>query len=399
MKGSLASVLFSQTPNISILKVNKSHMEIDKKYIREKIQSILDRVHQEPEKRRIRETEKSLEFACPICGDSEKNVRKKRGTLYLKNMMYICYHDRDNCSRSFMRLLSTFGIEVDPDHRMAIYDHVDRNVPVRGDDGPAGGTLDHLVDVSEFLEKVNEGRHRITNVGPVVRGSVVDHYLRDRKVTPSGNLLQGTYLLTEKWSQDVVIVLNQNRGKMLGFQLRNLKNGSGRFDSRMYRLYDYSALREIVPDGPMDEQEMLPYNKLSHFYGILGVDFDRTVTVFEGYFDSLFFPNAIGTTGVDTDLTFLLNNDSVRIRFFYDNDSAGKGKSVKMIDRGQSVFLWKKLFEDVSKKKRDRYEAEKFLSKIKDLNQLALLTKEPPYSKFDLEKYFSVDVLDRRFLV
>ena len=52
---------------------------------------------------------------------------------------------------------------------------------------------------------------------------------------------------------------------------------------------------------------------------ILNVDFSEKITVFEGYLDSLFFPNSLGVVGVNTDMRFLENND-LDLQYFYDND-------------------------------------------------------------------------------
>ena len=78
----------------------------------------------------------------------------------------------------------------------------------------------------------------------------------------------------------------------------------------------------------------------------MNVDFGNTITVFEGYLDSLFFPNSIGLVGVNTDYRFLENND-LDIQYFFDNDDAGFKKSEEKLKEGFSVFLWKKLFEDL----------------------------------------------------
>ena len=50
--------------------------------------------HDVPEKQKIEEhSSRKLNFACPICGDSEKKVSKKRGNLYLDTGAYKCFND------------------------------------------------------------------------------------------------------------------------------------------------------------------------------------------------------------------------------------------------------------------------------------------------------------------
>ena len=57
---------------------------LDRDYIKSKIQEILNHVHPEHQKRVIRDYPNRINFACPVCTDSEKVASKKRGNLYLK---------------------------------------------------------------------------------------------------------------------------------------------------------------------------------------------------------------------------------------------------------------------------------------------------------------------------
>ena len=134
------------------------------------------------------------------------------------------------------------------------------------------------------------------------------------------------------------------------------------------------------------------------FFNILNVDFIDTITVFEGYLDSLFFPNSIGLVGVNTDYRFLEGNE-LDIQYFFDNDEAGYKKSEEKIKDGWPVFLWKKLFESIVDKKNanDPYALLHRISKVKDINKLATLV-ENPYKKLDLPFFFSKDVLDIKWI-
>jgi hypothetical protein len=177
-------------------------------------------------------------------------------------------------------------------------------------------------------------------------------------------------------------------------QVRNLREGKW----RMFKVYNFEFLYKFVHSveevTELDSQEILTYNKLGYFFGIMDVDFERTITVFEGYLDSLFYPNSIGVIGVNTDISFLENN-SLDIQFFYDNDKTGDFKSGEKIKKGYKTFLWKKFFENLVELKRpdDPYQYLHRLSKIKDLNGLAKLVKDP-YKTLSLERFFSKDVLD-----
>ena len=101
-------------------------------------------------------------------------------------------------------------------------------------------------------------------------------------------------------------MLNRRDNKVLGIQIRNLKEGK----KRMFKIYNYENLFEWInlgKDEPieMSINQLVIYNKLSYYFNILNVDFMEKITVFEGYLDSLFFPNSIGLVGVNTDYRFL----------------------------------------------------------------------------------------------
>ena len=122
------------------------------------------------------------------------------------------------------------------------------------------------------------------------------------------------------------------------------------------------------------------------------------ITVFEGYLDSLFFPNSIGLVGVNTDYRFLESND-LDLQYFFDNDEAGYKKSEEKIKLGYPVFLWKKIFEDIVSKKKveDPHKLLYRVSKVKDINKLCQLVPDA-YRKLDLEEYFSKDELDIKWI-
>ena len=144
---------------------------------------------------------------------------------------------------------------------------------------------------------------------------------------------------------------------------------------------------------------MMRYNKLSYYFNVMNVDFNQPVTIFEGYLDSLFLPNSIGITGLNTDLDFFEKNPDLDIRYFFDNDDPGYKKTAEKIKDGFCVFLWKKLFESIVDKKNpsDPYHLYHKISKVKDLNKLAEMVPNP-YKELKLEEYFSKDIYDLRYI-
>jgi hypothetical protein len=182
--------------------------------------------------------------------------------------------------------------------------------------------------------------------------------------------------------------------KVLGLQTRNLKEGK----NRDFKIYNYQSIYELMYKTEADAFDISVYNKLSYYFNILNINFDEKITIFEGYLDSLFYPNSIGCVGVNTSLDFFENN-GLDIQYFYDNDMAGFTKTDEKIKSGFNCFLWNKLIEDVIKRKKtdDPYSMEYRLKKIKDLNKLASLVPNP-YKTLELENYFSRDVFDLNYV-
>ena len=379
----------------------KESIELDKGYVKSKIQEVLNHAHSESRKQDIREYPERLNFACPICGDSEKVVSKKRGNLYYKNMMYICFNE-DGCSRSFLKLLKTFNIPIDLDKKVDIYNYIDTNATYRRDDNFVVQRLDKLMDINEIAEFFNShSETEFDDFGPIKKNSRVFQNLKyERFISDFTNLYEAKYRISSKWIEPVIIILNKSGDKVLGMQVRNLKSEKKK---RLFKTYNFEKLYNILhKDDPLDEIEALSYNKFSNFYNILNVDWEKPVTVFEGYLDSIFYPNSIGAIGINSteDMNFLLeNDDDLKIQFFYDQDNIGVRKASQKLDKGYNVFLWQKLVEKLIANKKDKYKAKRYALQIKDLNFLAQEMKSfNPYDKLKLVEYFSNDEFDKIYL-
>jgi len=373
--------------------------ELDKSYIKSKILDVLKTAHKDPRKWKIKEFPDRLQYSCPICGDSEKAPgRKLRGTLYYSNMMHICFNE-NNCNCSFPKLIQTYDIELDMQKKMDIYNYIDANIKYKKDDNFVINKLDKLIDINYLMETLNNNpESQFSNFQPIKKNSAVYQHLKyDRLIDNFENIYESDFKITDKWTEKVMIILNKSGDKVLGLQIRNLKPG----DKRMFKTYNFEKLYNMLhPDDPLDEIEAVSYNKISNFYNILNVNWDKPVTIFEGYLDSIFFPNSIGAIGINSidEMSFLMSED-LDLRFFFDQDNIGVKKSLSMIESGHKVFLWQRLVENLIKNKKDKYVAKRYMQGIKDLNKLVQEMKNTdPYTKLRLEKYFSNDVFDKIYL-
>ena len=375
-----------------------SNEELDRDYIKSKIQEILDKVHTNPRKKRIKVFPDRLNFCCPICEDS-LDPNKRRGNLYMKNLFFVCFNESE-CSRSFNRLLKTFNIDIDLQKKLDIYNYIDTSIRYKKEeDDFVIQKLDRLIDIDFLTSTFNDNPStQFSKFSPIKPKSAAYQYLKyDRLIENFDNIYEAEYSLTPKWKEKVIVLLNKSGKKVLGLQIRNLKPG----DKRFFKTFNFEKLHNMLhPDDPLDELEALFYNKRSNFYNILNIDWEKPVTIFEGYLDSIFYPNSIAGIGINSmeEINFLLS-DETNIQFFFDQDGIGIRKALEMLNKGHKVFLWQKLVDDLLKNKVDKYKAKNYLLKIKDLNKLVQEMKNPdPYDKLKLNKYFSNDQFDKLYL-
>ena len=373
--------------------------QIDIEYIKLKIKEVLKNAHSDPLKHNIREMSDRLNFSCPICSDSA-NPNKKRANIYLDNPLYlVCFNE--NCRCSITKLFRDFKVEIDPEKKQEIYDYAESNIKFdRKKEIYIPSHLDKLMDLGFIVEFFNtHPEHNITKFKPIQFNSAAYQYLKvDRLIDNFENIYEAELRLTDTWKEKVIVILNKSGNKVLGFQLRNLKSGF----KRLFKVYNFEKIYRILhPDEVIDELELMSYNKISNFYNILNIDWELPVTIFEGYLDSIFFPNSIGAIGlnsVDTELSFLFDSD-IDLQFFFDQDQVGIRKSITLLEKGYKVFLWQKLIELLLKNKTDKYKAKIYLLKIKDLNKLVQEMKNTdPYNKLKLNKCFSKDMFDKLYL-
>lgn len=378
--------------------------QISRDYVFQKVKNIVDSYHKEETKKNVRNYHKNVNFACPYCGDSKTNPYRYRGYVWLNSLMFTCF----NCGtkKSFIKFCEDFSEDIEIEDKIQIYNHIDNNSFSNQDITPTA--LNKLIDFDEWVNFMNNKNNSwLTNIEPVKPGSAVHNYLiLNRYIHDFTGIYQALFRkIRDKkvvWQTPVMINLNvsKSNNKLLGIQLRNLKSN----DKRFFKIVEFEELYNYMyPKNPIDEYEAIPYNKASHFYNILNVNFEREVTIFEGFIDSKFFPNSIGLVGLNNDydlINFLTQaEEDLNLRFFYDNDVDGNRKAAKLLDEGYSVFLWKKMIDEISKKYKNSLKLEKMLNQQKDLNDLVKFFKDSDvYKNLELEKYFSQDEFDKMFI-
>ena len=371
---------------------------MDKEYIKSLVQEIIDKEFSDPARRKIIDFNNRLNFCAPCCGDSHKNKHAKRGNLYFDKLLYVCF----NCGTksSLDHICKDFNVRIDPSKKMELIEHMNNNVTYNDyEDSILDNGLKYLLDLEEVIKSINNNFElSLKDVTPIKKNSIVYNYLVNRGISEElhSNIYQGKNYLGSERYENVICLLNKNKNKILSIQIRNLKEGR----NRNFKIFNFETLY-LWTKGNIDDIDVNTvaiYNKISYFFNILNVDFSKKVTIFEGYLDSLFFPNSIGVVGTNTDMRFLEDNN-IDIQYFYDNDNSGNIKSVEKIKMGYKVFLWNKLFEYIvrMKSKSDPYKLYQKISSVKDLNKLATFVSNP-YSTYKMNNFFSKDIYDIKYI-
>jgi hypothetical protein len=373
---------------------------MDKIYIKSLLQKIIDKEFNNSTKRRINDYSDRLNCACPFCGDSHRNNHAKRGNLYFNRLVFICF----NCDKktTFDRMCKEFNEQIDPDKKLEMIEHLDSIITYTDYQNEfIDARFENLIDLTDLEDSINKNLTPFSDFKPIQVNGGIYKYLIGRGIGPElhKNIYQAKYWKNEDESEWVIVMLNRKDNKILGMQIRNLKEGK----RRTFKIYNYENILDWVnmaKEEPkvIDINELVVYNKLSYYFNILNVNFDYMITVFEGYLDSLFYPNAIGLVGVNTDFRFL-ENGGFDLQYFFDNDEAGFKKSEEKLKEGYPVFLWRKLFDDIVERKRveDPYTLLHRISKVKDINKLCQLTPGA-YKKLNLPNFFSEDVMDIKWI-
>ena len=373
---------------------------MDKVYIKNILQKILNKEFANVQKRRVNDYSDRLNFACPFCGDSHRNNHAKRGNLYFNRLVFICF----NCDKktTFDRMCKEFNEQIDPDKKLEMIEHLDSIMTYNDYQSEfVDAKFDNLIDLGDLEKSIELNLTPFSDFKPIQVNGGIYKYLIGRGIEPDKhkNIYQAKYWKNEDESEWIIVMLNRRDTKLLGMQVRNLKEGR----KRMFKIYNYENILEWVnmaKEEPkqVDINELVIYNKLSYYFNILNVDFDKMITVFEGYLDSLFYPNSIGLVGVNTDFRFL-ENSGFDLQYFFDNDEAGFKKSEEKLKEGYTVFLWNKLFESIvdQKNSNDPFSLLHRISKVKDVNKLCQLTPDA-FKKLKLPLFFSKDILDVKWI-
>ena len=351
------------------------------------------------EKQKIEEhSSRKINFACPICGDSDKKISKKRGNIYLDTGSYKCFNDGCMAYMTLAEFISKMSREFGIMLPSFVLDTEYKPVKVsRPDNQLIRFLTSDTGDLIRITDIVN--RFSLTRMDLVDEDSETFQYIKGRGITLIPDY--GDSFYCDRLDNKLYIFnLDKRSGKVIGFAIRYLDPDA----DRKYIIKSYTDIKQVFDQHQIAPNLVQDANYLNNYYNLLNLDYSKPISMTEGQIDSLFIENCIATTGVSKATSLLKDlgqKDSIRVIF--DRDKAGKTQMMSLIKQGYSVFLWNKVISDI---KKAHFSAEEFIKieKLKDINDLfGFQLKNDAtlnFSKFNswLNGYFSESVFDLFYL-
>ena len=364
--------------------------------IEEKVQRILDSkfARDSFHKRHIDHYSDRINFACPFCGDSLRDPRKKRFNIYLNSLSCHCF----NCNHhsGINSFLKQFDEELSMEDKIQVHEiqQTSKKFERRISTNQSSFAF-QLLDKLAIPKSVLFGMLKLNTP---YKSKECSDYLNSRCI----NIKQWKHFAYNEKSKELYILNINSNDRIIGMQIRQLDPNSkkSRYLTRsLSKIYsdifskDISILIErllksmengdkyiMEEDGIENIQANL--DRLSGLFNIMNVDMNSPLTIVEGPIDSLCLTNAIALQGATK-----LNNyfDDLRmVRFLFDNDKVGKEHSLSKIKINKKIFLWGLYIKKMNIK-----------NKVKDINDIVRLNL---YNKEVYESCFSDDEFDVIYL-
>ena len=158
------------------------------------------------QKRKTVDYNDRVNFACPYCCDSHKNVHAKRGNFYYNRLIFICF----NCDKktTFDRFCKDFNEQLDPDKKLEMIEHLNSVMTYSDYEGDfVDAKFENLIDMSELERVFDADITPISDFRPIQVNGGVYKYLVGRGIPPEyhKNIYQGKYWKNEDESDKQIL--------------------------------------------------------------------------------------------------------------------------------------------------------------------------------------------------
>lgn len=346
-------------------------------------------------KQEVYESGDKINFACPYCGDSKTDSRKKRGNIYPDRGFYKCYNDGCGVKSDIPKFISKFALK----YSLGVPEVKAETKWVPQTSKKKRGSLIELLinkNASDHLLKIEEvvRRFSLTPCSEIDPDTELGIFIKNRGLDTLPAFQKCSYFDSRE-DKIYLFNLDQRTGKILGFAIRRIGED---ITGPKYLIKNYSELKKNGLVRNVEDDIITDIDSINNYFNVLNVDFSKPILVTEGQIDAMFLNNSIATTGISKSkllLENLLSKSHTLILF--DSDMAGKTQSIDLIKKGYRVFLWNKVMADLRKKYNEDYRNVRL---IKDVNDLySFMLKHDRSLTFDsfntfVLQYFSESPLD-----
>ena len=258
-------------------------------------------------------------FRCPVCGDSKTNKNKARGFVFQVkgNLLYKCH----NCQVSvpFPKLLEDLDQAMYKQYCLEKFkeNNTTKKVDMRKVKRVVSTTPKFKVNILSSLTPIDN----LNNSHPAKEYLLTRQlptqalYFTEKFKEWTNSVKPNTFQDITKDEPRIIIPFIDKEGVVFGYQGRSLSN---------------DGLRYIT---------ILLEEERPKIFGMNRIDYDKTIFITEGPFDSLLLENAVAMAGADVSVVDL-GGDTV---FVYDNEPRNTqitDRIKKHIDDGHKVVIW-----------------------------------------------------------
>ena len=365
--------------------------------IKDKIQAILNRKFAKDSysKRKIDMFHDRWNFACPYCGDSRTDVRKKRGNLYLDTMRFHCF----NCGHSvgINKMMSDFEETLSSEDRIVVHDIQQKSKKFEKRTSATQSSMSMTL-----LERLGIPKmilfKQLGIISPY-KNPRASEYLKSRMI----DIRDWKYFAYDTKSDELYILNVTPSDKVIGYQVRQLNPNSLKqryMSSRLTKIYsdvfnkDINGIVErLLMKEPLGEKYIqeedgienivFHLDRLSGIFNIMNVNMSQPLTILEGPIDSLAIANSIALQGASKHLEGFFDGVE-NVRYLFDNDKKGRQVTLEKLKEHKQVFLWGQYLQTINTKE-----------VVKDVNDLQ---KKNLFNREIVEQCFSDDEFDAMYI-
>lgn len=346
--------------------------------IKEKLNQVLLKTHWHENKHKILESKSGYNFACPMCGDSDKDTTKKRAWILTDKAepYFFCHHECGGWSTE--KFFKHFGIKYEQPEGNDFFT------------GPVKVKPHYRYDARHMaMSEVSNLAVSIDTILETFKCQRIDENHPQWSYLVSRNLQEHKHYFLYWPEKHRLIILNTlnepslenqwdefgikqvSNPKVIGFQARGLGNHKVRYITyTLEKIRGEAGLSYRPKPGTEDYVKVM-----SQVFFSTHVQWDDLVLITEGPIDALFLPNSISISGASKRYDKMDAN--YHCQYIFDNDSTGiqkqKEKCVKWPNK--QMYNWKRLLNSIG------------TTGLKDINDVVNYCQENGIDKPEFKDY------------